>query len=207
MTYDRKDIMTRAWQYARQDLWSRRLPASALLSLFPDALRSAWRAAKVKLATQKARAALASRPAAELRAAINDLENRDRMDPASIDQIGQLRAALGQAIAREAAEAQEADFAAKRALIASAGGRFCAVTFTKKDGTERTMQIQPATLQHHIKGDAATEAGKKAVATRKERHPHLLPVWDAKAKAPRSVNLATVTAIRINGTSHEYRTC
>lgn len=207
MTYDRKEIMTRAWQYARQDLWSRRLPASALLSLFSDALRSAWRAAKVKLATQKARAALASRPAAELRAAINDLENRDRLDPASIDQIGQLHAALGQAIAREAAEAQEADFAAKRALIASAGGRFCAVTFTKKDGTQRTMQIQPATLQHHVKGDAATNAARKAVATRKERHPHLLPVWDAKAKAPRSVNLATVIAIRINGTSHEYRPC
>lgn len=206
MTYDLKNIMTQAWQYARQELWSRRLPASALVSLFPGALRSAWRAAKIKLASQKARAALASRPAAELRAAVNDLENRDQLDPASINQIGQLRAALSDAIAREAAEAQEADFAAKRALIASAGGRFCAVTFTKKDGTERTMQIQPATLQHHVKGDAATESVKQATATRKERHPHLLAVWDAKAKAPRSVNLATVTAIRINGASYNYTT-
>ena len=204
MTYDLKNIMTQAWQHARQELWSRRLPASALMSLFPGSLRSAWRAAKVKLEAQQARTALAERTAAELRAEVNDLENRDRLDPASIERLGRLLAALGDAVAREAAQAQEADYAAKRPLIPSARGRFCAVTFTKKDGTERTMQIQPATLQHHFKGDDATEAGKKAVATRKERHPHLLPVWDAKAKAPRSVNLATVTAIRINGTSHVY---
>lgn len=204
MTYDRKTIMTHAWHLARQELWSRRLPASELVSLLPNAMRSAWKAAKIKLAVQKARAAMAVRPATELRAEVNDLENRDRLDPASIERLGQLHAALGEAVAREAAEEQEAEFAAKRALIASAGGRFCAVTFIKKDGSERTMQIQPATLQHYVKGDAATEAGKKAVATRKERHPHLLPVWDAKAKAPRSVNLATVTAIRINGMSHVY---
>ena len=207
MAYDRTNIMTQAWQYARQDLWSRRLPASALMSLFPGSLRSAWRSAKVKLEAQKARAALTERPATELRAEISDLENRDRLDPASIERLGRLLAALGDAVVREAAQAQEAEYAAKRALIASAGGRFCAVTFTKKDGTERTMQIQPATLQHHVKGDAATEAGKQATATRKERHPHLLAVWDAKAKAPRCVNLATVTAIRINGASHEYHPC
>ncbi len=207
MPYNRKDIMTHAWQIARQELWSHRLPASALVSLLPKAMRSAWKAAKIKLAVQQARAAIAVRSATDLRAEVNDLENRSMLDSASIERLGQLHAALGEAVARDAAEAQEAEYAAKRALIASAGGRFCAVTFTKKDGTERTMQIQPATLQHHVKGDAATEAGKKAVATRKERHPHLLPVWDAKAKAPRSVNLATVTAIRINGMSHEYRIC
>ena len=69
---------------------------------------------------------------------------------------------------------------------------------------QQSMIWKTATLQHFVKGDAATEAGKKAVATRKERHPHLLPVWDAKAKGPRSVNLATVTAIRINGASYSY---
>ena len=204
MAYDRKNIMTQAWQYARQELWCRRLPSSALPTVFPDALRSAWKAAKIKIAAQNARTDMARRSATELRAAVNDLENRDRLDPEGIDRLGQLRAALGEAMAREAVEAQEAEFAAKRALIASAGGRFCAVTFTKKDGSERTMQIQPATLQHHVKGDAATEAGKRATATRKERHPHLLAVWDAKAKAPRSVNLATITAIRINGASYTY---
>ena len=78
------------------------------------------------------------------------------------------------------------------------------MTFTKKDGTERTMQVQPATLKHHVKGDAATDAGKRAVATRKANNPNLLPVWDAKAKAPRSINLATVSRIAVNGTVHNY---
>ncbi len=205
MTYDRTAIMTHAWAFARHELRSRCLPASALRSVFPAALRSAWRAAKVKMAYLIARTALAMRPAAQLRAEVEDLENRDRLGWEGTERLGQLRAALSDAIEREAAEALEIEYAAKRALIAAAAGRFCAVTFTKKDGTERTMQVQPATLQHHVKGGAATEAGQKATATRKERHPHLLPVWDAKAKAPRSVNLATVSRIAVNGTVHEYR--
>ncbi len=207
MEYDRAAIMSHAWSFARHEMRSRCLPASALRSVFPEALRNAWRAAKVKMAYLMARAALALRPAAQLRAEVEDMENRDRLGWEGTERLGQLRAALSDAIAREAAEAQEAEYAAKRALIAAAAGRFCAVTFTKKDGTERTMQVQPATLQHHVKGDAATEAAQKATATRKERHPHLLPVWDAKAKAPRSVNLATISRIAVNGTVHEYRPC
>lgn len=49
------------------------------------------------------------------------------------------------------------------------------------------------------------EAGKRAEQTRKARHPHLLPVWDAKAHAPRSVNLATISRIAVDGVVHEYR--
>ena len=82
---------------------------------------------------------------------------------------------------------------------------FAAVTFIKKDGSERTMQVQPATLKFHVKGDAASEAAQKAVETRALRHPHLLAVWDAEAKAARSVNLATITRIAVNGTVHEFR--
>ena len=52
--------------------------------------------------------------------------------------------------------------------------------------------------------EAASEAAKRAVATRAERHPHLLPVWDAEAKAPRSVNLATVSRISVNGQVHSF---
>ncbi len=66
------------------------------------------------------------------------------------------------------------------------------------------MQVQPATLQHHVKGETATEAGKRAVATRKATHPNLLPVWDAQAKAARSINLATVSRIAVDGRVHEY---
>ena len=95
-----------------------------------------------------------------------------------------------------------AELNARKILIASAKGRFCSVTFIKADGTLRRMNVQPAKLAKHVKGDAASDAGKKATATRKERHPHLLPVWDVKASAPRSINLKTVKAIRIDGTSY-----
>jgi hypothetical protein len=96
------------------------------------------------------------------------------------------------------------DVAAKRDLIASAGGRFCAVTFTKKDGTERRMQVQPAALRSRLKGEAASPAARRATLTREERHPHLLPVWDIRARAPRSINLRTVSRIAVDGQVHRF---
>jgi len=96
------------------------------------------------------------------------------------------------------------DLAAKRDLIASAGGRFCAVTFTKKDGTERKMQVQPATLRTRVKGEAASPDARRATLTREERHPHLLPVWDIRARAPRSINLRTVSCIAVDGQVHRF---
>lgn len=94
---------------------------------------------------------------------------------------------------------------ARKALIASAKGRFCGVTFIKADGTLRRMNVQPAKLALHVKGDAATEAGQRATATRKARHPHLFPVWDVQAKAPRSINLETVKEIRTSGKAYVYQ--
>lgn len=91
------------------------------------------------------------------------------------------------------------ELSAKRDLLLSAGGRFCAVTFTKKDGTLRKMQAQPAALGVRLKGVTAREAAQRAAHTRQERHPHLLPVWDVKARAPRSITLATVSRIAANG--------
>jgi ribosomal protein S12 methylthiotransferase accessory factor YcaO len=96
------------------------------------------------------------------------------------------------------------DLAAKRALLEAAGGRFCAVTFRKKDGTERRMQVQPATLRTRLRGDAASEAARRATRTREARHPHLLPVWDVRARAPRSINLATVSRIAVDGQVHRF---
>ncbi|MEZ5913445.1 MAG: hypothetical protein R3D84_15495 [Paracoccaceae bacterium] len=78
------------------------------------------------------------------------------------------------------------------------------MTFTKADGTERAMKVQPAALKFHVKGDDASEAGRKAAATRAQRHPHLLPVWDAEKRAPRSVNLATIRRIAVGGTVHTF---
>ncbi len=96
------------------------------------------------------------------------------------------------------------DVAAKRDLIASAGGRFCAVTFTRKDGTERRMQVQPAALRLREKGSAASDRAQRAAHTRQERHPHLLPVWDIRARAPRSINLRTVSRIAVDGRVHDF---
>ena len=96
------------------------------------------------------------------------------------------------------------ELARKRDLIASAGSRFCAVTFTKKDGTQRKMQVQPAALRLREKGPAASEPAKRATLTRSARHPHLLPVWDVRARAPRSINLRTVSRIAVDGRVHSF---
>ena len=106
--------------------------------------------------------------------------------------------------ARSSAWLLPPELAQKRDLIASAGGRFCGVTFTKKDGTERRMQVQPAALDLRVKGDTASERAKRATLTREARHPHLLPVWDVRARAPRSINLATVSRIAVDGQVHRF---
>ncbi|TNC74185.1 hypothetical protein [Rubellimicrobium roseum] len=96
------------------------------------------------------------------------------------------------------------DLAIKRDLLASAGGRFCGVTFVKTDGTERQMQVQPAALGPRLKGEAASERARRAARTREMRHPHLLPVWDVRAGAPRSINLRTVSRIAVDGRVHRF---
>ena len=56
----------------------------------------------------------------------------------------------------------------------------------------------------NVKGDDATPSARKAAETRRERHPHLLPVWDADKRAIRSVNLSTVTRITVDGHTHRF---
>jgi len=202
---DRSALMTLAWHAARQEQWSRRLPAGTLRSLFPDALRSAWKSMKARAAYEAQQAAMAHRPSADLWAEIQNLENRDRLGHEGIAQLSDLRRAYDASCKREAEEAAAADMERKRQLIASAKGRFASVTFTKKDGSIRVMRVQPATLRQHVKGPDASEPARRAAQTRAERHPHLLPVWDAEAQAPRSVNLATVSRIAVNGSVHEFR--
>ena len=193
MTYDRRSIMNEAWTQTR-DLMTRFGYAPRQLGeVFRIELRRAWIAAK-------RRAALMARSVESLRAEIEDLENRDYIGHEGLSRMSELRIAIREAEARAAAREQDA----KRALIASADGRFCVVTFTKADGTERVMRVQPAALKFHVKGEAASDAARKAVATRAQRHPHLMPVWDAEKQAPRSINLATVSRIAVNGTTHQF---
>lgn len=84
-----------------------------------------------------------------------------------------------------------------RQMIESAGGQFASVTFVKKDGSIRVMQVQPAAGKFHVVGDAASESAQQGVETRKALHPHLFPIWDVAAKAFRSVNLDTVTRVAV----------
>ena len=199
-TYSLTKIMTDAHAAAKACLAHAVYKGRSYASLFAGQLSRVWAETKRRVAATKIEATMSQ--ADRTRAAIASLESKDRWTQADYARIGVLRAALR---AAEEHEALSQDYAAKRELITSAGGRFCAVTFKKVDGTERTMQVQPATLQHHVKGDSATEAGKQASATRKARHPQLMPVWDAKAHAPRSVNLATISRIAVDGFVHEYR--
>ena len=194
---NRTDLMHRAWTYARQEHWSRRLPAGTLRSLFAAALRRAWADLKAEARRMAERAAeLATLDLDALRAELATLENTDRLGHAGILRLSQVRDAIA---AREAA-----DYAAKRGLIAAAGGRICAVTFTKKDGSLRTMKVQPASLRFRVKGEDACPAARKAAATRAERHPNLMPVWDIEKGAARSVNLATISRIVVDGRTHTY---
>lgn len=200
MQYDRSEIMQAAWAIVRRFLGN----GESLIALLSRALKAAWskahekaRVARVVALAEKAREASAARSAADLEAEIADLENRDRLGPKGLQKLQELRVALS---ARLDADALER----KRALIASAAGRFATVTFTKKDGTRRLMRVQPAKLKYHVKGAAASEAAQRAAQTRAERHPNLMPVWDTEAYAPRSVNLETVSRIAVNGAVHEF---
>lgn len=199
MTFNRAEIMIAAWKDTR-DHMRMGYAAHQLREVFNYCLRRAWAAAK-------ATAALLSRSAASLWAEVQDMENRDRLGFHGIERLGQLRRAYYDAKAREYAEAEaqaQADIAEKRDLIRSAKGRFASVTFIKKDGSVREMRVQPAKLKYHVKGHAASPSAQRAAEKRKARHPHLMAVWDADKAAPRSINLATVTEIRLDGMAHAY---
>lgn len=81
MTVNRAEVFRLAWVWAKQDLWSRRAPASQLRAFFRAALSRAWadlRAQAVRAAETILHAANA-RPANVLRALIVTLENQDRL--------------------------------------------------------------------------------------------------------------------------------
>ncbi len=201
---NRSEVFSFAWSLARQELFSRRLPSSKLREVFPDALRRAWAEMKRRAVIAAERAKQVLRPSAELWEEIQNLENRTTLGHEGLARLSELRSAYDASKEREAEEQAKAEMEAKRRMIAAAKGRFVSVTFTKKDGTERVMRVQPATLKYHLRGDSASESARKAAQTRAERHPHLMPVWDADKAAARSVNLATISRIAIDGAVHEY---
>ena len=90
MTYNRKQIMTLAWAWARQDLWSMRLPASHLRRLFNAALTRAWAEAKASVAPAKS----PSRPVAQIALEICALENRDGLRHPDFERLAALNLEL-----------------------------------------------------------------------------------------------------------------
>jgi hypothetical protein len=83
-------------------------------------------------------------------------------------------------------------------LLDRAKGRFCSITFTKKDGTVRTITVQPHAVKTHLAANPSPSA-KQAAETRKVKYPHLLPVYDIHAKTIKSINLDTVSRIKVDG--------
>lgn len=199
MTFNRTEIMNTAWENTRRRMRTG-YAAHQLREVFAYCLHRAWVAAKAATAMLK-------RSAESLWYEIQDLENRDRLGHDGINHLSQLRREYYAAKQREDVEVAaqaHADIEEKRDLIKSAKGRFATVTFTKKDGSARVMRVQPAKLKFHVKGDRAVASARKAVETRKARHPHLMAVWDTDKAAPRSINLATVTEVRLDGMAHAY---
>ncbi|MCA3523575.1 MAG: hypothetical protein IOC80_04300 [Rhodobacter sp.] len=94
MTFNRKQIMTLAWAWARQDLWSLRLPASHLRRLFNDALRRAWAEAKEKARQFSDTVKSPSRPVAQIEAEICTLENRDGLRHPDFERLAALNLEL-----------------------------------------------------------------------------------------------------------------
>jgi len=76
-------------------------------------------------------------------------------------------------------------------------GRFLTVTFIKKDGKERSMNIQPAAVRTRLAVNPDPSAIQGA-ETRRRNNPNLIPVYDVKKGDIRSINVDTIKSIRSN---------
>lgn len=93
-------------------------------------------------------------------------------------------------------------YAQVRALLATAGARFITIDFTKKDGTPRSLTYNAKAAASRTVGDAASESAKQAVETRASNNPNLINVWDHAKQGFRSINMDTITRIKIDGTEY-----
>ena len=91
-----------------------------------------------------------------------------------------------------------------QALLNSTSGRFISITFIKKDGSERKLTVSPSAVKTHL-AENPSESAKKATETRKANNPNLLPVYDVHAKKIKSVNLDTITSIKLDGTTYNVQ--
>lgn len=75
-----------------------------------------------------------------------------------------------------------------KAMMDANKTKIMTVTFTKKDGTERTMNCMKGVTKH-LRGGTSTTAHKD----------NLVTVWDMQKKAYRCINLDTVRQLKAGG--------
>ena len=97
-----------------------------------------------------------------------------------------------------------------QALIGNAT-QFVSISFLKVDGSERTIVFNKK-VTTGIVGTEAAEKYQKAVATRKEKHPNLISVFDSQLAAKgtpakacwRSANSETTYKVVADGITHTF---
>ncbi|RWR31497.1 hypothetical protein D2T29_10720 [Sinirhodobacter populi] len=96
MTIDRAELFLLAWAWAKQELWTWRLPASRLRGLFRKALSQAWAEMKRRAVyrAQRLAAFAVARPADEIRTDILALECKDRLCGSDWQRLDALRMEL-----------------------------------------------------------------------------------------------------------------
>lgn len=96
-------------------------------------------------------------------------------------------------------------------IIKANGSRIMRVSFEKKDGTIRHMQVNPRFIKGLVE-EYKSESTKQAVETRKRNNPNLLSVMDMGLKRQgnedkkcwRSINMDTVVSVKAGGKLHEW---
>jgi hypothetical protein len=89
-------------------------------------------------------------------------------------------------------------------LLETTGDKFFNVVFLKKDGSTRSMTARYGVTKG-VLGDAASEQGKKALATWRENNPNLIRLFDIHKDAFRTVNLDTILSLKIGGEEFTVR--
>lgn len=103
----------------------------------------------------------------------------------------------------------EARREAIRAVLRTAGSTIFSVTFFKKDGSKRVMQIQLPGIVSRLAGEDGSESHQRGAATRKVTHPNLLAVLSVDSitetdPGVRQLNLDTVTEVNLRGFKSQW---
>lgn len=79
-----------------------------------------------------------------------------------------------------------------------AGSHIFSVTFIKKDGSTRKMNVRFGVTKGVI-GEDASDSAKQALQTWKENNPNLIRIFDVEANGFKTINLLTILSLKIDG--------